>query len=64
MYAGHDGNVYKKNEGGGWQKYDNGGWNNVEQPTPQQREAAQNAGAQARDRAATTGAIADGPARS
>ncbi len=56
MYAGHDGNVYKKNEGGGWQKYDNGGWNNVEQPTPQQREAAQNAGAQARDRAATTSA--------
>jgi hypothetical protein len=56
MYAGHDGNVYKKNEGGSWQKYDNGGWNNVQQPTPQQREAAQNAGAQARDRAATTGA--------
>jgi hypothetical protein len=53
MYAGHDGNVYKKNEGGGWQKYDNGGWNNVQQPTPQQREAAQSA---ARDRAATSSA--------
>jgi hypothetical protein len=54
MYAGHDGNVYKKNEGGGWQKYDNGGWNNVQQPTPQQREAAQNAGAQARSTASAS----------
>ena len=55
MYAGHDGNVYKKEEGGGWQRYDNGGWNNVQQPTTQQREAAQNAGAQARDKAAASG---------
>jgi hypothetical protein len=43
LYAGHDGNVYKKDQGGGWQKYDNGGWNNVQQPTPQQREQAQQA---------------------
>ena len=56
MYAGHDGNVYKKNEGGSWQKYDNGGWNNVEKPTPSQRDAAQSGGAQARDRAATSSA--------
>jgi hypothetical protein len=33
MYAGHDGNVYKKNDGGGgWSKYDNGNWNNVDRP--------------------------------
>jgi hypothetical protein len=54
IYAGHDGSVYKKQDGGGWQKYDNGGWNNVETPSPQQRDAAQNAGAQARDRATTS----------
>ena len=33
VYAGHDGNVYRK-QGDSWQKYDNGGWNNVQQPTP------------------------------
>jgi hypothetical protein len=40
VYAGHDGNVYRK-QGDGWQKYDSGGWNNVQQPTSQQREQAQ-----------------------
>jgi hypothetical protein len=54
VYAGHDGNVYKK-DGDSWQKYDNGGWNNVQQPTQQQREQAQQrasqAGAQAQQRA-------------
>jgi hypothetical protein len=40
LYAGHDGNVYKKS-GDSWQKYDSGGWNNVQQPTGQQRENAQ-----------------------
>ena len=58
VYAGRDGNVYRK-EGDGWQKYENGGWNGVEQPTPQQRQQAQDratqAGAQAGDRAATSG---------
>jgi len=42
VYAGRDGNVYRKEEGGGgWQKYDNGSWGSVPQPTPQQREQAQ-----------------------
>jgi hypothetical protein len=40
MYAGHDGNVYRK-QGDSWQKYDSGGWNSVQQPTPQQRQQAQ-----------------------
>ena len=30
VYAGKDGNVYRKN-GDSWQTYDNGGWNNVPQ---------------------------------
>jgi hypothetical protein len=46
VYAGHDGNVYRK-QGESWQKYDSGGWNTVNQPTPQQRQQAQ-ASAQAR----------------
>lgn len=29
VYAGHDGNVYKKTDDG-WQKYENGSWNNVD----------------------------------
>ena len=33
IYAGHDGNVYKKS-GDGWQKYDNGGWSSAAQPKP------------------------------
>ena len=48
LYAGRDGNVYKKDQGGSWQSYNNGGWNNVQQPTTQQRERAQEAGAQVR----------------
>jgi len=47
MYAGRDGNVYR-NTGSGWQQYGSGGWNSVPQPTPQQREQAQ-------QRAATAG---------
>jgi hypothetical protein len=33
VYAGHDGNVYKKTDSG-WQKYENGSWNSVQKPTP------------------------------
>ncbi len=32
LYAGHDGNVYKKS-GSGWQQYNNGGWSSVQQPS-------------------------------
>ncbi|HMG33766.1 MAG TPA: hypothetical protein VKM94_07505 [Blastocatellia bacterium] len=37
LYAGKDGNVYRRDESGNWSKWDNGGWNNVqkpERPTP------------------------------
>ena len=39
VYAGHDGNAYKKTDSG-WQKYDNGNWNAVQPPetaTPKQQ---------------------------
>jgi len=36
LYAGHDGNVYKKTDDG-WNKYQNGSWNQVQKPqTPTQ----------------------------
>jgi hypothetical protein len=58
VYAGRDGNVYRK-EGDSIQKYGDGGWNNVDQPTPQQRQQAQDraaqAGTQSGNRAAATG---------
>ncbi|MBB5328809.1 hypothetical protein [Tunturiibacter gelidoferens] len=30
IYAGADGNVYKKDSSGNWSKYDNGGWTSVD----------------------------------
>jgi len=70
IYAGHDGNVYRK-EGDSWQKYENGGWSDTTRPEPTQaqrdqaqqratdaRQKATDAGAQTRDRAAQTGASA------
>jgi hypothetical protein len=40
LYAGHNGNVYKKADNG-WQHYENGGWQQAERPaaspTPQER---------------------------
>ncbi len=56
VYAGGDGNVYRKN-GDSWQKYGDGGWSGVDQPTPQQRQQAQ-------DRAAQSGAARDGASAS
>jgi hypothetical protein len=53
LYAGHDGNVYKKDSSGGYQKYDNGSWSNVQQPTQAQKQQAQS---QASSRAASAGA--------
>jgi hypothetical protein len=52
VYAGRDGNVYR-NQDGSWQKYDgaSGGWNPAEQPTPQQREQAQQRASDAQQRA-------------
>jgi hypothetical protein len=29
LYAGHDGNVYKRDDNGNWSKWDNGGWQPV-----------------------------------
>jgi hypothetical protein len=63
VYAGHDGNVYKKS-GDSWQKYGgDGNWSNMQQPTSAQKQQAQDrasqagasAGTQASGRAASSG---------
>jgi hypothetical protein len=47
VYAGRDGNVYRK-QGDSFQKYGDGGWNNVDRPAGVQNRAAQG-GATTRD---------------
>jgi hypothetical protein len=42
VYAGADGNVYKKDSSGNWSKYDNGSWTPVD-PTTAESEAKTNA---------------------
>jgi hypothetical protein len=54
VYAGRDGNVYKKS-GDGWQKYENGGWNDTASGTPQDRNRTGNT-AGTTDRTAGAGA--------
>lgn len=52
VYAGADGNVYKKTDDG-WQKYDNGSWNNVEKPSSPRGATANGAAASSRGGQAT-----------
>jgi hypothetical protein len=64
VYAGHDGNVYRK-QGDSWQKYDNGSWNSAQPQTPQQvqRDSTARAEGTQRTRDAST-ARSGGAARS
>jgi hypothetical protein len=55
VYAGRDGNVYRR-QGDSWQKYDNGNWGNVE--TPQRPTGATAGTTAARDRSTTAGTTA------
>ena len=40
MYAGRDGNVYKKDSSGSWSKYGSGGWSSVPPPTTQYKSSS------------------------
>jgi hypothetical protein len=55
VYAGRDGNVYKRQSDGSWQQYDKGtgNWNST-QATQQQRDQAQQRAQDARGQAGTT----------
>ena len=44
VYAGADGNVYKKTDSG-WEKYDNGSWSQVQKPATQRNASGEAAGA-------------------
>jgi hypothetical protein len=54
VYAGADGNVYKKTDSG-WEKYDNGSWNSVNKPTTQNAQSAQSARSASTTEARPTG---------
>jgi hypothetical protein len=41
VYAGNDGNVYRRDSSGDWSKYDNGNWNTVD-TTAAKQQAQQN----------------------
>ena len=75
VYAGADGNVYKKTDSG-WQKYDNGSWNSVDKSAAQrsasstgaasgatQTSAAQRGAASSQPRPAGQGSAAGGAAQ-
>ena len=51
VYAGHDGNVYRRTDSGGWEQNSGSGWNSVDRPaqTPAQT------GANTRERPASAG---------
>jgi hypothetical protein len=62
VYAGHDGNIYRKN-GDSWEKYDGGGWGNAERPTPRQGQAGDRATASGWDSATAGQVTRDSAAR-
>ena len=51
VYAGRDGNVYRRDGSGNWSKWDNGSWNNVQKPDRDSlRDSMMNDNARQRDR--------------
>ncbi len=59
VYAGADGNVYKKTDSG-WQKYDNGSWNSAQPPANAKNAAGQGTAGSSQGAAARSGATASG----
>ena len=55
LYAGRDGNVYRRDEDGQWQRRQGDDWSNVDRPTPDQRAQAQARAQQAREQAGARG---------
>ena len=51
VYAGRDGNVYRRDDSGNWSKWQNGGWNQVDKPSRDAvRDSMLNDNARVRDR--------------
>src|SRR6185503_20127311 len=57
VYAGRDGNAYRRDASGNWSKFDNGQWNPVQKPdgAPSTRDKMLNDQARQRDRSAARG---------
>jgi hypothetical protein len=55
VYAGKDGNVYRRDNSGNWQKYENGGWNQMGRPEGGSRSDSRN-NSSANDRVKQSGA--------
>src|SRR5215510_7687278 len=51
VYAGRDGNVYRRDQNGNWSKWDNGSWNGVQKPENSLRDSMLNDKARARENA-------------
>jgi len=51
VYAGHDGNVYKKGDDGSWQKNSGDGWSTVEPPPNPRTSATSQSSTQSQQRA-------------
>jgi hypothetical protein len=67
LYAGKDGNVYRRDESGNWSKWENGGWNNAQKPdrvTPMARDNKGGQRGSSIDRSTLDGLQRDSAARS
>jgi len=61
VYAGHDGNVYRK-QGDSWQKYDNGGWNSGQTAQTGQLNRDSSARTEGTQRTRDAGSVSSGAA--
>ena len=52
VYAGRDGNVYRRDQNGNWSKWDNGSWNGVQKPDQSVRDSMMNERGRQQDRMA------------
>jgi len=59
VYAGRDGNVYRRDQNGNWSKWDNGGWNSTNKPDQSVRDSMLNDRAKQQERGQRDGARGD-----
>ena len=60
VYAGRDGNVYRRDGSGNWSKWENGGWNSAERPQNSVRDSMLNNDARSRERGEARDGARDG----
>jgi hypothetical protein len=55
VYAGRDGNAYRRDQNGNWSKWENGSWNSVQKPDQSVRDQMMNERGRQRDRESARG---------